>query len=165
VITRVFEAPTRIGLEAWTDPHIDAVVGAECFTASVCKIDFRVGGNFSACHEIALMGRYGLNAGNNTILLRTHERSFTSLVRFADRRATRLACAVMDRTESIDDARDVVFLEGGFWEGQTKLPMIASETMEDAKNTAGQLEGWNQILDKVAAVIAGLSQANKNLKL
>jgi hypothetical protein len=30
--------------------------------------------------------------------------------------------------------------------------------MENAKNS-GQLEGWNQILDKVAAVVAGLARA------
>jgi hypothetical protein len=30
--------------------------------------------------------------------------------------------------------------------------------MESAKNS-GQLEGWNQILDKVAAVVAGLALA------
>jgi len=29
--------------------------------------------------------------------------------------------------------------------------------MESAKNS-GQLEGWNQILDKVAAVVAGLAE-------
>ncbi len=42
-----------------------------------------------------------------------------------------------------------------FGNGQTKLTMIGNETMEDAKNS----EGWNQILDKVAAVVAGLAQA------
>jgi hypothetical protein len=30
--------------------------------------------------------------------------------------------------------------------------------MENAKNSE-QLEGWNQILDKVAAVVAGLARA------
>jgi hypothetical protein len=30
--------------------------------------------------------------------------------------------------------------------------------MESAKNS-GQLEGWNQILDKLSAVVAGLAQA------
>jgi hypothetical protein len=30
--------------------------------------------------------------------------------------------------------------------------------MESAKNS-GQLEGWNEILDKLAAVVAGLRQA------
>jgi hypothetical protein len=29
--------------------------------------------------------------------------------------------------------------------------------MESAKNS-GQMEGWNQILDKLAAVVAGLMQ-------
>jgi hypothetical protein len=30
--------------------------------------------------------------------------------------------------------------------------------MESARDS-GQLEGWNQILDKLAAVVAGLAQA------
>jgi hypothetical protein len=30
--------------------------------------------------------------------------------------------------------------------------------MESAKNS-GQMEGWNQVLDKIAAVIAELAQA------
>jgi len=45
-----------------------------------------------------------------------------------------------------------------FGNGQTKLTFIGNETMENAKNS-GQLEGWNQILDKVATVVAGLAQA------
>jgi hypothetical protein len=36
--------------------------------------------------------------------------------------------------------------------------MIGNETMENAKNS-GQLEGWNQTLDKIAEVVAGLAQA------
>jgi hypothetical protein len=45
-----------------------------------------------------------------------------------------------------------------FGNGQTKLTLIGNETMENAKNS-GQVEGWNQILDKVAAVVAQLAQA------
>ena len=45
-----------------------------------------------------------------------------------------------------------------FGNGQTKLTFIGNETMENAKNS-GQVEGWNQILDKVAAVVVGLAQA------
>src|ERR1700683_259971 len=59
--------------------------------------------------------------------------------------------------EAIDGAHDVVIFED-FGNGQTKLTFIGNETMEDAKNS-GQVEGWNQILDKVAAVVAGLAQA------
>jgi hypothetical protein len=42
--------------------------------------------------------------------------------------------------------------------GRTKLTHIGNEPMESAINS-GQMEGWNQILDKVAAVVAGLVQA------
>ena len=59
--------------------------------------------------------------------------------------------------EAIDGAHDVVIFED-FGNGQTKLTLIGNETMENAKNS-GQVEGWNQILDKVAAVVAGLAQA------
>jgi hypothetical protein len=45
-----------------------------------------------------------------------------------------------------------------FGNGQTKLTFIGSEPMESAKNS-GQLEGWNEQLDRVAAVVAGLAQA------
>jgi hypothetical protein len=58
--------------------------------------------------------------------------------------------------EAIDDAHDVVIFED-FGNGQTKLTLIGNETMESAKNS-GQLEGMNQILDKFAAVVAGLAQ-------
>jgi hypothetical protein len=59
--------------------------------------------------------------------------------------------------EAIDGAFDVTIFED-FGKGQTKLTFIGNEPMESAKNS-GQMEGWNQILDKVAAVIAGLVQA------
>ena len=42
--------------------------------------------------------------------------------------------------------------------GQTKLTFIGNEPMESAKNS-GQLEGWNEILEKIAAVVAELAQA------
>jgi hypothetical protein len=59
--------------------------------------------------------------------------------------------------EAIDGAYDVTLFED-LGNGQTKLTHIGNEPMESAKNS-GQLEGWNQILDKVAEVVAGLVQA------
>ena len=59
--------------------------------------------------------------------------------------------------EAIDDVHDVILFED-IGNGQTKLTFIGNETMENAKNS-GQVEGWNQILDKLAAVVAGLAQA------
>jgi len=59
--------------------------------------------------------------------------------------------------EAIEGAYDVTIFKD-LENGQTKLTFIGNETMENAKNS-GQVEGWNQILDKVAAVVAGLAQA------
>ena len=59
--------------------------------------------------------------------------------------------------EVIEGAYDVTLFED-LGNGQTKLTFIGNEPMESAKNS-GQLEGWNEILEKVAAVIAELAQA------
>jgi hypothetical protein len=58
--------------------------------------------------------------------------------------------------EAMDDAPNVITFED-FGNGQTKLTFIGNESMESARNS-GELEGWNQILDKIAAVVAGLAQ-------
>ena len=59
--------------------------------------------------------------------------------------------------EAIDDAHDVILFED-IGNGQTKLTFIGNETMQNAIES-GQLEGWSEILDKLAAVVAGLAQA------
>jgi len=50
---------------------------------------------------------------------------------------------------------DVILFED-IGNGQTKLTFIGNEPMESAKNS-GQMEGWTQILDKIAAVVAGMA--------
>ena len=59
--------------------------------------------------------------------------------------------------EAIEGAYDTTLFED-LGNGQTKLTFIGNEPMEDAAQS-GQLEGWVQILDKVALVVAGLAQA------
>jgi uncharacterized protein YndB with AHSA1/START domain len=59
--------------------------------------------------------------------------------------------------EAIEGAFDVTLFED-IGNGQTKLTFIGNEPLESAKNS-GQLEGWNQVLDKIADVVAGLAQA------
>src|ERR1700683_5013905 len=51
--------------------------------------------------------------------------------------------------EAIDGAHDVTVFED-LGNGQTQLTFTGNETIENAINS-GQVEGWNQILDKVAA--------------
>src|SRR2546425_6334002 len=102
------------------------------------------------------MGRSSGMVGNTTRLFCT--RKIVSSVYFSDSKGNKVEPAHYGiEHEAIDDAHDVVIFED-FGNGQTKLTFIGNETMENAKNS-GQVEGWNQILDKVAAVVAGLAQA------
>ena len=156
VITRVFDAPRALVWEAWTNPkYVMQWWGPKGFTAPVCKIDFRVGGKFLFCMK-SPDGQEGWNGGEyHEIVL--HEKIVYSMY-FADSNGNKVDPAEFGMEhEAIEDARDVVIFED-FGNGQTKLTLIGNETMEDAKNS-GQLEGWNETLDKVAAVVAGLAQA------
>ena len=81
-----------------------------------------------------------------------------SLMYFSDSKGTRLSLRNIGiEHEAIDGAYDVTIFED-LGNGQTKLTFIGNEPMESAKNS-GQMEGWNQILDKIAAVVTKLAQA------
>ena len=156
VITRVFDAPRALVWKAWTDPqYVRQWWGPKDFTVSYCKIDFRVGGKFLCCMK-SPDGQEFWNGGEYHEIV-PHEKIVYSLY-FADSKGNKVESAHygIDH-EAIEGLRDVVIFED-FGNGQTKLTMIGNETMEDARSS-GQLEGWNQILEKVAAVIAGLAKA------
>ena len=156
VITRIFDAPRALVWEAWTNPkYVMQWWGPKGFTAPVCKIDFRVGGKFLCCMR-APDGQEGWNGGEYHEIV-PHEKIVYSLY-FADANGNKVDPAQYGMEhEAIEDARDVVIFED-YGNGQTKLTMIGNETMEDAKSS-GQFEGWNEVFDKVAAVIAGLAKA------
>ena len=85
-----------------------------------------------------------------------HEKIVSSMY-FSDPEGNKVEPAQLGiEHEAVEGAYVTTFEDLG--NGQTKLTHIGNEPMESAKNS-GQLEGWNQILDKVAAVIAGLIQA------
>jgi uncharacterized protein YndB with AHSA1/START domain len=86
-----------------------------------------------------------------------HEK-IVSLMYFSDSKGNKIDPVQLGiEHEAIEGAYDVTLFED-LGNGQTKLTFIGNEPMESAKNS-GQLEGWNQILDKLAAVVAGLTQA------
>ncbi len=54
VVTRIFDAPRELVWKAWTDPkYVMQWWGPKGFTAPVCQMDFRVGGEISPLHENA----------------------------------------------------------------------------------------------------------------
>jgi uncharacterized protein YndB with AHSA1/START domain len=156
VITRIFDAPRTLVWEAWTNPkHVMQWWGPKGFTAPVCEIDFRVGGKFLCCMR-SPEGQEGWNGGEYHEIV-PHEKIVYSMY-FADSKGNRIDPGELGiEHEAIEDARDVVMFED-LGNGRTKVTLIGNETMESAKES-GQLEGWNEIFDKVAAVVAGLGQA------
>ena len=154
VVTRVFDAPRELVWKAWTDPkYVMQWWGPKGFTAPVCKIDFRVGGKFLFCMRTP-DGQEGWNGGEYYEIV-LHEKIVSSMY-FADSEGNRLEPEQYgSEHEAIDDAHDVILFED-IGNGQTKLTFIGNETMQNAIQS-GQLEGWKETLDKVAAVVAELA--------
>jgi len=156
VITRVFDAPRELVWKAWTDPkYVMQWWGPKGFTSPVCKIDFRVGGKFLYCMRTP-DGQEGWNAGEyHEIVL--HEKIVSSMY-FSDAQGNKIEPAEYgSEHEAMEDAYDVILFED-LGNGRTKLTFIGNEPMESAKDS-GQFEGWNEQLDKVAAVVTKLAQA------
>jgi uncharacterized protein YndB with AHSA1/START domain len=155
-VTRVFDAPRELVWKAWTEPeYVMQWWGPTGFTSPVCKMDFRVGGK-SVLSMKSPDGQEFWNA-IEYIEIVPHEKIVSSMY-FADADGNKVEPEELGiEHESIEGAYDVTLFED-LGNGQTRLTQIGNEPMESAKNS-GQLEGWNQILDKVAAVVAGLSKA------
>jgi uncharacterized protein YndB with AHSA1/START domain len=155
VVTRVFDAPRALVWKAWTDPkYVMQWWGPKGFTATVCKIDFRVGGKFLYCTRMP-DGQEFWNGGEYHEII-PHEKIVSSMY-FADSEGNKVDPAQVGiEHEAIEGAYDVTIFED-LGNGQTKLTMIGNETMEDAKGS-GQFEGWIEMLDKLTAVVAGLTQ-------
>jgi len=155
VVTRIFDAPRKLVWKAWTDPkYVMRWWGPKGFTAPVCKMDFRVGGKSLLCMR-APDGQEGWNA------VEYHEivplEKIVSSMYFSDSEGNKIDPEQLGIERAIDGAYDVTLFED-LGNGQTKLTHTGNESMESAKNS-GQLEGWNEILNKVAAVVTKLAQA------
>jgi len=155
-ITRVFDAPRELVWKAWTDPkYVMQWWGPKGFTSPVCKMDFRVGGKFLICTTTPDGQEFWHGGEYHEIV--PYEKIISSMY-FSDSKGNKIDPAQLGiEHEAIDDAHDVVIFED-FGNGQTKLTHIGNEPMESAKNS-GQMEGWIEILDKVAAVVAELAHA------
>ena len=156
VVTRVFDAPRELVWKAWTDPkYVMQWWGPSGCTSPFCEMDFRVGGKFLICGRMP-DGQEFWNGGEYHEIV-PHEKIVSSMY-FSDSKGNKIDPAELGiELEAIEGAYDVITFED-LGNGQTKLTFIGNEPMESAKNS-GQLEGWNQILDKVAAVVTKLAQA------
>ena len=155
VITRVFDAPRELVWKAWTDPkYVKQWWGPKGWTSPVCEIDFRVGGKYLCCMR-GPDGYEGWNAGEYREIV-PYEK-IVSTMYFADSKGNRINPADLGiEHEAIEDVPDVILFED-LGSGQTKLTFIGNEPMQNAIES-GQLEGWKETLDKIAAVVEELAQ-------
>ena len=154
-ITRVFDAPRELVWKAWTDPkYVMQWWGPKGFTAPVCKMDFRVGGKYLCCMR-SPEGQEFWNAGEYHEIV-PHEKIVSSMY-FADAQGNKVNPEAYGiEHEAIEDVHDTILFED-LGNGKTKLTFIGNEPMESAKNS-GQVEGWNQILDKIAVLLAEMAR-------
>ena len=156
-IIRIFDAPCKLVWKAWTDPeYVTQWWGPEGFTTPVCRMDFRVGGK-SLFWMKSPDGQEFWNA------IEYHEivpsEKIVSSMYFSNPDGSKVDPAEYEiEHEAIEGAYDVTLFED-LGDGRTRLTHIGNEPAESAKDS-GQIEGWNQILDKLAAVVAGLLRAN-----
>lgn len=154
VVTRVIDAPREIVWKAFTQPeYVQQWWGPKGFTSPSCRSDFRVGGMFLYCMR-SPDGQEGWSGGQFHEII-PHEKIVYSLY-FADSDGNRVEPEEIGvEHEAIAGVYDEVRFED-LGDGRTKITLIGNESMESAR-ASGQLEGNEQILDKLAAVVATLS--------
>jgi uncharacterized protein YndB with AHSA1/START domain len=157
VITREFDAPREVVWKAWTDPQYAMQWwGPKDFTTPVCRMDFRVGGRYLFCMRSPAGQEFW--TGGEYLEIVPHEKIVLTMYP-TDEKGNKADLADFGvKHEAIEGAHDVVLFED-LGSGRTKLTLLGNETMSNAKES-GQLEGWNQILDKFAGAVAGLAQAS-----
>ena len=154
VITREFDAPRELVWKAWTDPkYAKQWWGPKGFTVPVYQTDFRVGGRFLICMR-SPEGQEFWNGGEYKEIVPNEKIEYTMYFSDPDGNKVEAAAYGMDH-EAIDGANDVVTVES-LGEGRTRITLIGNESMETAEKS-GQVAGWNKILDKLAAVLAGVA--------
>lgn len=156
VITRIFDAPRELVWRAWTDrEYVMQWWGPKDFTLTSCEMDFRVGGKFLFGTRIP-DGQVFWNAGEYHEIV--PQEKIVSTMYFSDSKGNRIEAAEVGvEHEAIDGLQDVTLFED-LGNGQTRLTFLGNETMRNAIES-GQLEGMKEVLDKFAAVLAGLAQA------
>ena len=155
-ITRVFDAPRALVWKAWTNPeYVMQWWGPKGFTAPVCRMDFRVGGKYLCCMR-SPEGQEFWNGGEYHEIV--PQEKIVSSMYFADKDGNKVDASEYGiEHEAIEGENYDTVLFEDLGNGKTKLTFIGNETMEDATKS-GQAEGWNQILEKMADVVAGMVQ-------
>jgi uncharacterized protein YndB with AHSA1/START domain len=150
VIERIFDAPRELVFRAWSEArYVSRWWGPKNFTAPFCSIDFRVGGSFHFCMRSPQGSDYW-NKGAYLEIVAPEK--IVTVMYFSDRDGNRLEPTAYGLGADFpSEMRDVITFEphGGT---STRLVLHRGHSLELAKRF-GELEGWNQSLDRFAAAL------------
>ena len=150
VIERIFDAPRELVFKAWSEPrYVSRWWGPKDFTAPFCSIDFRVGGSFHFCMR-SPQGNDYWNKGTYFEIIAPQK--IVSVMYFSDRDGNRLEPTAYGLGADFPaEMRDVITFEQ-HGRGSTKLVLHRGHSLAIAKRF-GELDGWNQSLDRFAAAL------------
>lgn len=146
VITRIFDAPRELVFKAWSDPeHLMRWWGPNQFTSPVCRIDFRVGGDYAFCMR-SPDGREFWSAGTFLEIVVPEKIVYSDS--FADEKGNRVPASHYGIPGDFPE-ETTVFLVFEKIGDKTKL------TLKHIGLPAGEISemtnvSWNEILDKLA---------------
>jgi len=149
-ITRIFNAPREMVFTAWTDPvYVKQWWGPAEFTAPFCTVDFRVGGKFRFCMR-APDGKDYWNVGiYNEIIV---PEKIVLTMHFSDKDGNIVPSShYFESSDFPSEMVDIVTFEIYEIE-KTKLTICRNHSV-DLANKFGEIQGWNQSLDKFAKVV------------
>ena len=152
VITRVFDAPRELLWKAWTEPnHFMRWWGPKGFTTPVCKIDFRVGGEYLNCMRSA-EGQDFWSKGVFREIVPPERLVMTASRTDKEGNVVPASHYGMSGDWPLETQITVTFEEHN---GKTKLT-LKHAGMPAGKNRDMAGAGWNESFDKLAEYLAKL---------
>ena len=155
VIDRTFDAPQELIWQMWTDPdHFKKWYGPKGFTVPVAELDVRVGGKRLVCMEMQTPdGSMKMwTTGEHTDIVPTERLVYTESP--ADENGHVVSPSMMGMPEGYPATTEVTVLLEDL-DGRTK--MVLTHAGVPAASGAGG--GWNQAFDKLADLIAVVSNS------
>jgi uncharacterized protein YndB with AHSA1/START domain len=149
-ITRIFNAPRDMVFKAWTDPvFVKQWWGPAQFDSPFCTIDFRVGGKFRYCMR-SPDGKDFWNVGTyNEIIV---PEKIVMTMHFADKDGNIVPSSYyFENSDFPSEMIDIITFDI-YEHEKTKLTLCRNHSA-DIANKFGEIQGWNQSLDKFAKVV------------
>lgn len=153
LITRIFNAPRARVWEAWTRPeHLKKWWGPKDFTCPAAKVDLRVGGKYLACMHGPAGTEFDKDmwsGGTYTEVVPMEKIVATD--HFADKDGNIVSPKDFGMPGEWPEEMVVTVTFEDAGPGKTKLTLVHKGHPADMADMAN--EGWNQSLDKFAAIL------------